>query len=291
MELTDTHTHTVYSGHGEGFPADLVGVALAKGLTTLAITEHLTLPSQMDAEGIFSMLPDQVEPYREQVAEAATEAASATEVTTQLEVICGVEIDWFHGCEDFVLGQLGIIDGGPSPHYRLLLGSVHMLSAENPDDPYDYWPLDYDATIDGWYERGIRYVWERYVMHWLDAVNSRVPFDVMSHPDLPKKLGFQPDFDASPLWRQMAEAAAAKGVMIELNTSGLFNVCAEVYPGPALLREFRRAGVPCTISSDAHAPENVNRAHAQAVQALLEAGYTHITVPTASGDRRDVLIG
>jgi histidinol-phosphatase (PHP family) len=300
MELTDTHTHTFYSGHGDGYPSDLVKEALAKGLSTLAITEHLTLPSQMDARGDFSMLPEQVKTYRQQVARAAADVAetAAAKDTAPLEVICGVEVDWFFNCESYLLEQLGFAGNTSSStayrrssgHYQLLLGSVHMLSGENPNNPYDYWPLDYIDTIDGWYERGERYVWDNYVQLWLDAVGSSVPFDIMSHPDLPKKLGFKPDFDATPLWQQMAEAAAAKGVMIELNTSGLFNTCQEVYPGPELLSEFRRAGVPCTISSDAHTPANVSRAHTQAVLALLEAGYTKITVPTVSGDRREIAL-
>jgi len=289
MELTDTHTHTVYSGHGEGLPDELVEAALAKNLTTLAITEHLPLPIEMDADGSFSMQGPQTAQYRQEVAQAAS-------ANPQIEVICGVEVDWYAGCEGHVLKQLGLTGStsgtpalaGASPHYQLVLGSVHMLSGEVPGDAFAYWPLDYADTVDGWYERGPLYVWEHYVAHWLDAVSSKLPFDIMAHPDLPKKLGVFPDFDASRYWPEMAEAAAERGLMIEVNTSGLYYACEQVFPGPELLAEFCRAGVPCTISSDAHEPANVNRSHDQAVKALLEAGYTYLTVPTADGDRRQV---
>jgi histidinol-phosphatase (PHP family) len=297
MQLTDTHSHTVYSGHGEGTPAELVAAALDRGLSTLAITEHLPLPAALDPDGTFSMLPEQALRYRQEV-DAARQAASAADVAADvaaaarhLEVICGTEVDWVDGGEAFILEQLGMspsAGGAAKGHYQLILGSVHMLTGEDPSDPEAYWPLDYTLTIDGWHIRGPRYVWERYVGLWLDAVASEVPFDVMSHPDLPKKLGFAPDFDATGLWRQMAEAAAAADVMVELNTSGLYAPCAEVYPGPELLAEFRRAGVPCTISSDAHSPANVGRAHRQAVEAMLAAGYRHVTLPTSDGDRRQI---
>ena len=287
MKLIDTHTHTAYSGHGEGTPKQLVTTAIQKQLSTLAITEHLPLPHEMDPEGVFSMLPSQVPLYRQEVQEACL---LAQETDPQLEVICGVEIDWRDGAEGFILNQLQLAAESAFGPYQLLLGSVHMLTGEDPTDGYSFWPLDFDGAIDGWYSRGSRTVWERYVAHWLDAVNSKVPFDIMTHPDLPKKLGFKPDFDARPLWRQMAEAAAAAGLMIELNTSGLFNICTEVYPGPDLLAEFCRADVPCTISSDAHLPGNVNRAFQEAVLALVAAGYRHVTVPTADGDRQQIAL-
>ena len=327
MQLTDTHTHTWYSGHGEGTPAELLAVAINKGLTTIAITEHLTLPNSVDPTGEYSLLPEQVLPYRKEVLAAQT-------ANPDIEVLLGTEVDWRHGAEDFILEHLGIqpvtsatkpaaspgSESGSNPgsgsgsgtnasssantsaepiasasslsakgHYQLVIGSVHALTGED-DDPLSFWPFDTDTEIDGWHQRGVRYVWDRYLELWLDAVCGAVPFDIMGHPDLPKKLGFYPDFNAKPFWSQMAEAAAARGVLIELNTAGLYAPCAEVYPGPALLAEFCRAGVPCTISSDAHAPENVGRDYAVAVRAMLDAGYKCVTVPTSDGGRREVAI-
>ena len=281
MEITDTHSHTWYSGHGEGTPAELVASAHAKKITTIALTEHLTLPPAIDPKGEYSLLPDQVESYLLQTSEAAA-------TYPQLEVLRGCEVDWLHQGADFILTQLKGAKSEFNAPYQLVLGSVHALTGEEGMGPDHFWPFDTTHDIDGWYERGVRYVWEHYVRLWLEAVLSPVPFTVMAHPDLPKKLGFYPDFDASALWRQMAEAAAARGVMIELNTAGLYYDAKEVYPGPALLREFCRAGVPCTISSDAHQPDNVGRAHGQAVKAMLEAGYSVVTVPTADGDRREI---
>jgi histidinol-phosphatase (PHP family) len=301
MQLTDTHTHTWYSGHGEGTPADLLTVAISKGLTTIAITEHLTLPTSIDPSGEYSLLPEQVMPYRQEV--LAAQAANPG-----IEVLLGTEVDWRQGAEDFILEHLGLqpvktaTDNGTGSSndasssssslkepYQLVIGSVHALTGED-DDPLSFWPFDTDTEIEGWHQRGLRYVWDSYLKLWLNAVFSTIPFDIMGHPDLPKKLGFAPDFDAAPYWSQMAEAAATRGVMIELNTAGLYAPCAEVYPGPALLTEFCRAGVPCTISSDAHAPGNVGRDYAVAVRAMLDAGYKVVTVPTSDGGRREVAI-
>jgi histidinol-phosphatase (PHP family) len=151
-----------------------------------------------------------------------------------------------------------------------------------------FWPFDVASDIDGWSERGVHQVWQEYVRLWTDAVSSKVPFTVMAHPDIPKKLGFKPKFDACSLWEQMVDAAAAHGVMIEVNTSGLYAPCAEAYPSPELLARFCAAGVPCTVGSDAHTPKNVARDIEAAHALMWQAGYRVVTVPTHDGDRRQI---
>ena len=58
----------------------------------------------------------------------------------------------------------------------------------------------------------------------------------MSHPDLAKKFGYYPSYDLAPLYEEMAEAARAGERMVEVNTSGGYYACAEMFPAPALLQ-------------------------------------------------------
>jgi histidinol-phosphatase (PHP family) len=271
MEFTDTHTHTWFSGHGDGTVEEVVTAAVARGLSTVALTEHLPLPPEVDPTGTFAMTSEQVAPYLEQVAQARA-------AHPEIEVLCGFEVDWREGAEPYLLDLLRAC---PS---ELLLGSVHMLS----DAAGNTWEFDHPAYIDGWHERGEEHVWREYLRLWCDAVRSAVPFTVMAHPDLPKKLGFRPRFDAREFFATMAEVAAAKDVLIEVNTSGLHKPVGEVYPGPALLEAFCAAGVGCTVSSDAHTPADVGRDLAAAHAAMRAAGYACVTVPTRNGDRRHI---
>jgi len=269
LELVDTHTHTFYSGHGEGTVAEVVRSAAEKGLTTLALTEHLPLPQSLDPERIFAMRPEQMDSY-------LADVAAARAAYPQLEVLLGVECDWRQGAAEYILARIEPFD--------IVLGSVHMFTY--PDG--SQWEFDYDAMIAGWEERRHEQVWREYVRLWCEMAASEVPFTVLSHPDLPKKLGFFPQFDASGLWQQMAEAAAAAGVLIEVNTSGLHKPAQQVYPGPDLLQAFCRAGVPATVSSDAHTPADVGRDIDKAYDALRAAGYRVATIPTAAGGRREI---
>ena len=164
--------------------------------------------------------------------------------------------------------------------YAWVLGSVHYL---------DGWAFDDPSIIEQWPEHGsVDDVWRRYFEVWCEAASSDMPFDAMSHPDLVKKFGFLPSFDPAPLYRRAAEAVRAAGRMIEVNTSGAWCPCEEMYPAPAFLREFCRAGVECSVGSDAHAPENVVRGIEDAYRLMREAGYRFVTVPTADGDRRRI---
>ena len=88
----------------------------------------------------------------------------------------------------------------------------------------------------------------------------------------------------------MAEAARAGGRMVEVNTSGAYYACAEMFPAPGLLAAFRRAGVPCTVGCDSHDPVNVARDIERAYGLMYKAGYRSVTVPTATGDRRSITI-
>ena len=55
----------------------------------------------------------------------------------------------------------------------------------------------------------------------------------------------------------VSSAVAESGVVIEINTAGLYKDVEEIYPAPLFLQLAFEAGVPLTINSDAHAPEEV----------------------------------
>jgi histidinol-phosphatase (PHP family) len=271
MELTDTHTHTYFSHHGEGTVEEVVAAAEARGLTTVALTEHLPMPQRYNPDGTFAMDESEVSLYLDAI-ERAREAHPA------IEVITGTEVDWRWGAEDYILERI--------EPFELLLGSVLKLS----DESGDHWEFDHPGLIDGWEERGETTVWNQYLELWLQAVRSAVPFDIMTHPDLPKKLGFKPQFDTREYYAAMAEAAAQRGVMVEVNTSGLHKPVGEMYPAPALLKAFCDAGVLCTVSSDAHTPQDVGRDIELAHALMREVGYKAVTVPTRNGDRRQIAL-
>jgi histidinol-phosphatase (PHP family) len=86
------------------------------------------------------------------------------------------------------------------------------------------------------------------------------------------------------LYQRTAECFRRAGVCVEVNTAGLRKPCGEIYPALALLRACQRLGVPATLGSDAHEPEQVGLAFEQGLEHLKAAGYESI-VAFAGRDR------
>ncbi|MGE4031331.1 MAG: PHP domain-containing protein [Thermoleophilia bacterium] len=177
-----------------------------------------------------------------------------------LPVLLGVEMDWLADRRDEIAAFL---DGRP---FDIVLGSVHFIDGRAIDDPTD---PDHDRVP-------LDELWTGYVEQFAAAAGSGL-YDVMSHPDLPKVFGrrIPPALDA--LLDDAVAAVAEAGVAVECSSAGLRKPVGELYPEPSLLARFHRAGVPVTLSSDAHSPEDVARDYPTAVAALRGAGYETIT--------------
>jgi histidinol-phosphatase (PHP family) len=147
-----------------------------------------------------------------------------------------------------------------------VLGSVHFLGGRAIDDPDDPEAAGLSA------ER----LWAGYLDELVAAAESGL-YDVMAHPDLPKVFGRRIPPSLEGRLDEAVHAIAAAGVAVECSSAGLRKPVGELYPEPGLLARFRRAGVPVTLSSDAHAPEDVARDYPTAVAALRGAGYETIT--------------
>ena len=152
------------------------------------------------------------------------------------------------------------------------------------------WPFDDPKQVDHWDEVGHDAIWERYFDQFCTACVSDMPYTVMAHPDLVKKFAKYPSaaFDRARAYAQAAEAAAAGERMIEVNTSGAYYACKEPFPHIDLLTEFRKAGVPVTLGTDAHEPCNVDRGIDAGLKLLYEAGYREITALLPGGERRAI---
>jgi histidinol-phosphatase (PHP family) len=76
------------------------------------------------------------------------------------------------------------------------------------------------------------------------------------------------------LYREVVEAASASGTAVEVSSQGLRKPVGEIYPAPPFLEMFNRAGVPITLASDGHAPDEAAWGHDAVVTAARAAGYT-----------------
>lgn len=259
MELIDCHSHTAYSGHGQGTLAQAVARACELGLAVYAQTEHLTLPEELDPQREDSMSPQDAQTYLEQMRRLQAYLAERGATTA---LVAGIEADWLPG-RAAELREL-------CAPYDYVIGSIHFLKGL---------PLDNSGNMRLWEELGTDGVWELYLNTLEELVRSGAPIQCLGHPDLPKVFGQRPSFSLEAAFADIAQLAAARELIVEVNTAGWFKPAQEQYPAAAILRAFCQAGVPCTVGCDAHRPEHVGRGVQEAYRLMYEAGYRHVTAP------------
>lgn len=270
--LTDYHMHLQPDGaearaeqaptwEAEGGPLSpgwigrYVARARARAVEEIAVTEHVHRFAQArdwsDNPWWRGEATEDVDAYCAALV-AAREAG--------LPVLVGVEMDWLPGRADAIAAFL---EGRP---FDIVLGSVHWLGDLGVDHP----------GFPAWEAMDAEAMWGAY-LDQLEAAAGSGLFDVLAHPDLPKVFGARMPPSLRGRVAGVVDAIARAGVAVECSSAGLRKPVAELYPEPGLLRAFREAGVPVTLASDAHRPEDVARDYPTAVAALRLAGYETIT--------------
>lgn len=271
IELIDCHTHTVFSDGGSTLAKNM-DAALHAGITTIACTDHWGKPEFVDC----SIKESELSTYFNSV-------VALREQYPSLEIVLGLEADWYPGCEKDLTSLREQNTANGKYHPTFFLGSVHYLQEK---------AIDWDEDTRIWKELGPDGLWRLYAEEWCKAATSSL-FDSMAHPDLPwlfSTKGYAPSVDLTPLWKEMAQAANAGKVHIEINTAGLTKGFNDFYPRKALLEEFHAAGVPITVGSDAHHHSRIGANIADAYRYARSVGYTSIDIPTQNGSWRTLAI-
>lgn len=245
----DYHMHTPLCRHATGQPAEYAARALEAGLSEIGFSDHS--PMARDDFDDWRMRLDQLDDYVESVRAAQREFP-------RLTIRLALEVDYLPGQEDWIR-QLA----GRHP-WDYLIGSVHYVSGG--------WDIDNPGKLGRWRERDAYEVWAEY-FDCLTQATSAGLFDIIGHADLPKKFGFVPTRDCTPLYARWIDAVRKANCAIELNTAGLRKECREIYPNRALLRRVRDAGIPITFGSDAHAPAEVGMHFREAIDLARGVGY------------------
>lgn len=246
----DSHMHTTLCKHAWGEPEQYAEQALKRGLQGIIFTCHGPMP-----EGFWPQVRMSMGEFGRYVAmvERCRKAYEG-----RLEVRLGLESDYFPGFEAWAEK----LHREAPFHY--VLGSVHWQGSE------------YRQKFDDENEPGFR----RWYFEHLAASAESGLFDCLSHPDLIKN--YRSSTWRFEEWREVVGAAldriAKTGVAMELNTSGLNKVYAEMNPGTEMLAMMAQRGIPVVVGSDSHVPERVGENHIAALEALLRAGWSAASV-------------
>lgn len=253
LHLRDEHEDIAHEPRAIG---PFLETAVARGVDEIGFAEHVYYFRQTSEIWDVPYLSERCVYDLDDYCEAVL---AAKEVG--LPVKLGIEVDYV-GEKQARLGE--ILDGYP---FDFRLGSVHWLDG-----------LAVDMIPGIWETMSADEVWSKYVQALCElAVGGTV--DVAAHPDLPKIFGHRPDpVLLEELHEQAALTIAASGLAIEISTAGLRKPVGELYPDPAFLQAFVRAGVPVTLASDAHAPDLVGADFDEAMALARSAGCGAVAV-------------
>ncbi|MDO9573958.1 MAG: histidinol-phosphatase HisJ family protein, partial [Candidatus Contubernalis sp.] len=177
----------------------------------------------------------------------------------------GIEVDFLPGLEKTVLRELSYYP------FDYVIGSVHFLG-------------DWDFTnpaCAGSYEKcsqeEILTLYEEYYI-LIEKLAEAHLCDIVGHLDVIKKFGYRPRGGTAHLIERVTDLLKEADLCIELNTAGLYTPAGEAYPSKKILDCCFRRGIPVTLGSDAHSPEDVGRDLGRALDLLREVGYREVAV-------------
>lgn len=252
--LYDCHVHTPFCGHAVGPMEDYATRGAMRGLRGVVFTCHSPFP--LHPEPRIRMAEADLPLYIDQV------AAIKESFAGRLEVLLGLECDYIPGVEDWLEKLRKQAD------FSLLLGSVHsQLSYYR--ERFKSGPVLESQRI--------------YFQHLAQAAETGF-FQILAHPDRIK-------YQSGGQWLlsgvmddllRCLDRIAASGVAMELNTAQPFGPLREFSPGPKILREIRKRGIPVTLGSDAHQAVRVGDRFEQALRELEKCGFTEVWIPGKS---------
>ena len=245
----DYHMHTPLCRHAKGEPVEFAERAIKLGLPEIGFSDHS--PVEHDDQDDWRMLAGELDEY-------VAKVQLSRETHPTLPIRLGLEVDFIPGHEPWIEEMAGRYD------WDYFIGSVHYVSGK--------WDFDNPKRLAEWAEHDVDEVWADYFNRLTNASLSGL-FQIIGHPDLPKKFGHRPKCDPTCLYLDFLAACESTGTCIELNTAGLRRDCAEIYPSLELLKLAKSANVQITFGSDAHATHEVGMNLADAVTLAREAGY------------------
>ena len=259
-KLSSVHVHSKLCD-GKNTLDELAVTAWKAGLKTLGFSGHSHTPCDIE----YCMTRSRTALYRAQVAKLKERYAG------KMDILCGLEWD---------LNS----DDDPAA-YDYTIGSAHYVRGPKTGRYYeiDFRPADMAACIQDDFDGDGLAVVEAYFRN-VEQVVAHKP-TILGHFDLIKKInGGSKFFDEdAPRYHAAAgaalEAAAAAGVVMEVNTSGVYRgYRKDFFHGEALLRRWRELDGEVVITADAHEAKALTFGYEEAAAQLKDLGYDHVQV-------------
>jgi histidinol-phosphatase (PHP family) len=201
---------------------------------------------------------------------AAIEAAKPHWSASGVELRLGIEADYFIGGEK----ELESLLAGASWDY--VIGSVHFLHG---------WGFDNPETRQLFEQHDLKQLYADF-FHTVECMIRSELFDFVAHLDNLKVFSYRPaEAELVPHYNRIATALKETNTATEINAGLYYRYpVQEMCPSPAFLDVLVAHGVPLTLSSDAHFPDDIGKYVAANLDTIRSLGVAEVA--TFSGRRR-----
>jgi histidinol-phosphatase (PHP family) len=257
------HLHNQYSSDGRGSTEQVCEAAIELGFDEICFTNHAEMLSPDSGDWVVDLVE-----ARQRFEQLQHEIERLQPGYPELRVLLGAEFEYRPEWAETLDALLDSVD------FDLVVGSVHVVDGHQVSG----------GSVGKYFkERDPSDAYGRY-FEVVEEMLEWGGFDVVGHFDMAKRFGvkFYGPFDARPFESQIRavlEKMTAKGVGLEVNTSGVVQAPAEPYPGLDILRWAKEAHVATvTIGTDSHVPTSFEQGWEVGDLALRRAGFTEITL-------------
>lgn len=221
------HTHTSRCKHATGSDRDYIEAAIAAGIRTLGISDHVPLPYHNGYVSNLRMAVEDIGEYFESF------SALREEYRGRIELLIGFEVEYFPKMFD---EMLSILDDYPCDY--LLLGQ-HEIEDEQ-GEAYIGKPFSDKKTL------------ERHTDMTIEALETG-EFLYLAHPDIANFVGDEKFYLQQA--RRICRAAKEAELPLEVNILGMRDL--RWYPRGLFYEAAAEEGNTLIFGVDAHAPEQL----------------------------------
>jgi len=266
MIFSDFHVHTAYD-LGKALPADMAQAAARQHMTALGMVGH----ARTEFFCSYAMTPESEQAF------LADMAALKNQYAGQMDVFCGIELDYF----------------SPEPElpYDYRIGSVHYIQLEGHVVSVDSDPVQLAKDVQQYCGGDYRRLYQVYydtVARIVDKTNA----DIIGHFDLVTLYNEQQQLFSmeDPAYRKAALDAVdillEKDRIFEINSGAISRGYRKTpYPAPFLLQEIHDRGGRIMLSSDAHATNTMLFQFEESIELAKSVGFRSAWVLTRDGFR------
>ena len=274
------HTHTHWSD-GSSEPERYIEEALKQGFSVLGLSDHSPVPF----ENSFALKEKNLPLYCRAIRELKKKYDESSSEVNTIEILLGIEIDFIPGM------TVPFAELSEKYQFDYTIGSVHLVKDSNSEE---LWFIDGpDISI---YDEGIQRVFggdgQQAVTAYYRQIQEMISIQkpgIVGHLDKVKMYNHGRYFSETDPWyvqlvNETLDLVVASGAVVEVNTRGLYKKRSDsLFPGPEVLKKILAMGIPVTISSDAHKPEELSFFLDEARLTLIKLGFKATWALTGEG--------